>query len=618
MGINILDSATIDKIAAGEVVERPVSVVKELVENSIDAGADMITVEIKNGGISFIRVTDNGCGIPKEEVKKAFLRHATSKISKVEDLLSITSLGFRGEALSSISAVSDVELITKTGDSLIGTRVCINTGEEPEITSIGAPNGTTIVVRNLFKNIPVRRKFLRTDKTEGSYIAERLEELSLSHPDISFTFISNNDTKLHTSGNGNLKEVIYRIHGRDISESLIPVSCQSCGYSLSGFLGKPEINRSSRNYELFYVNGRLVKDRVLSRMAEDAYRPYLMQHKFPFLVLNLDLSPDEIDVNVHPSKLEIRFISPETVYDFVTNSISEAFRKKELIREEAKESARLPQKHESAPEPFEISRLIDKIKDTGKKPTLVETDTSDDFFFTTDNTGKDKIKEDIKPPVSYEEKEEEKPVYIQETFITPEFLSEKASKNHRILGQIFDTYWLVAYEDKLYLIDQHAAHEKVKYERLIKHFAKKEFPSQNLYPPIVLTLSLRAMETFKEYREYFFSMGFEAEEIGGRDIALRSVPLDLYGQNEKEMFLNVLDELSDGKVKGTSEFILDKIASMSCKAAVKGNTKMTENEARALIEELLTLENPYNCPHGRPTIISMSKYDIEKKFKRIV
>ena len=648
--IAVLDPGTIDKIAAGEVVERPVSVVKELVENAMDAGATAITVDISDGGVNFIRVTDNGSGIPKTQVATAFLRHATSKIKTVEDLLHVTSLGFRGEALSSIAAVAKVELITKTPDQIIGIRYEIEGSKEIDFSEVGAPDGTTIIVRNLFYNIPVRRKFLKSFATEGSYIADLMEHLALSRPEISFKFIMNRNTKFHTSGNGDLKEVIYRIYGREISENLLPVWADNAGIKISGYIGKPEMNRANRNFEIYFVNHRYIRSHVIAKAIEEAYKPFLMQHKYPFCVISIEIAADEIDVNVHPSKMEIRFIRQMDFYQVLCQSITDALNGKELIPEVVLDERELHKEleaerknlrdtlQENAPEPFEKSRLY-SLPETVS--TLAESIPMEDSFFTVTGTKENKMQEILQANVQTKvigvSKNEKNIVNedihaniikqkdqiivenpIQMEFFNDKLLSKDSLREHQILGQLFETYWLVAFKDKLFIIDQHAAHEKVKFERFMKHLKEKEVPSQILNPPMILTLSAKNRGVLEEYLEHFIAMGFEIEEFGGNEYAIRSVPMDLYGCDERQLFEEILDELSDGPMKETHEVIYNKIASMACKSAVKGNTRLSIREAEELIEELLNLENPYHCPHGRPTIISMSKYEIEKKFKRIL
>lgn len=632
--IRLLDSETIDKIAAGEVVERPVSIVKELVENALDSGADAITVEITDGGTEMIRVTDNGCGILASEVRTAFFRHATSKIQNADDLMHVTSLGFRGEALSSIAAVSKTQIITKTKDQLTGISYSINGGVEQEFSEVGAPDGTTIIVRNLFYNIPVRRKFLKSAATEGSYIAETMEHMALSRPDVSFKFVQGHDTKFHTSGNGNLKEVIYRIFGRDISEHLLSLNYESNGIHIEGYIGKPEINRSNRNFENFFVNGRYVRCDILSKAVEEAYKTYVMQHKFPMCVLSVQIPADEIDVNVHPTKLEIRFIRSELFFDTLYESVRQTLTGKEYIPEvilDEKKHAREVQEEKTllvknAPEPFE-RRLVSPIIEPSLKPL---SSSEDDFF---EVTG---LEEQVSPSFTEETQNSQKevstmlvneePAHLatqacyseQLELFESGLLSKEAVKKHEIIGQVFDTYWLVKYEDKLFIIDQHAAHEKVKYERLVAQIQNKSVQKQLLNPPIILHLNSRNRQLLKEYQESFEALGYELEDFGGNEIALRGVPMDLYGRNERELFEEILDELAIGPVKGTFDVICSKLASMACKSAVKGNTILSYAEADELIKELLTLDNPYLCPHGRPTIVSISKYEMEKKFKRIV
>lgn len=614
--INLLSQSTIDKIAAGEVVERPASVVKELLENSIDAGAGAITVELKDGGISLIRVTDNGCGIEKDQVKKAFLRHATSKIKSIEDLGYVESLGFRGEALSSIAAVSQVEVITKTKEELTGVKYAIAGGTEEDIEEIGAPTGTTFLVHNLFYNTPARRKFLKQPQTEGGYVSDLMEHIALSRPDISIKFVNGGQVRFHTSGNGDLKEVIYRIYGREMAEAVVPIEAESGIYKVKGYIGKPEINRSNRNFEIYFVNGRFVRDDIISKALEEGYRQYVMQHKFPFAVLHFTMDPQEIDVNVHPSKMQIRIHKGNEMYSFLSEAVHNRLHEIEMIP-----SALLtePEKEKTAPlkapEPFETNRIANLVKEESP------------VYGTKAVTSRVLGHIQEEPVVKKEEIHSnvikagehiivEKPV--QMNLFEEKILTANARDEYEILGQIFDTYWLIAYKDKLLMIDQHAAHEKVKYERLVKELQKKSVSSQLLNPPAVLSLTGKEEELLKEYMDYFEQLGFEIEEFGSGSYAVRSMPVDLYGCNEKELFVEVMDELSENPMRGTPDVILQKLASMACKSAVKGNNKLSRPEIETLIDELLTLDNPYHCPHGRPTIISMSKYEIEKKFKRIV
>lgn len=634
--IQVLSKETIDKIAAGEVVERPSSVVKELLENAVDAGASAITVEIKEGGISFIRVTDNGSGIQKEDVAKAFLRHATSKIHSAEDLERIVSLGFRGEALSSIAAVARLELITKTREDLTGIRYLIEGGEEKETEEIGAPDGTTILVRNLFFNTPARKKFLKQPQTEGGYISDLMEHMSMSHPHISFKYINNGQTRFHTSGNGDLKEIIYRIYGRDIANSLLPIDAEENGIRMSGYLGKPEINRANRNFEIYFVNGRFIKSGIIGKAIEEGYKKYMMQHKFPFAVLHFTIASDEMDVNVHPTKMEVRFTNQQKLYDFTARHITDALHQTELIPQVVLVQEEEPVKKAAAiPEPFEVNRVKKEMPaaDSFSKMTVsgntdnfekivaeapayttrifgnsvTNADTAAVSNVTPQNTGVIKASEHILV---------ERP--MQMDLFEEKMLSPEARKEYQILGQIFDTYWLVAFRDHLLIIDQHAAHEKVKYENYMKHLEESTIHSQMLNPPVIVTLSGKEESVLKVYQRDFEAMGFEIEIFGGNEYAIRSVPADLYGCSEKELFKEVLDELTEGPVKGAPSVIRQRIATMACKAAVKGNMHFDRAGIEALLDQLLTLEDPYHCPHGRPTIISMSKYEIEKKFKRIV
>ena len=646
--IQILDSATIDKIAAGEVVERPSSVVKELVENALDAGADAITVEIKEGGITFIRVTDNGSGIDSSQIRNAFMRHATSKIRSAEDLTHVVSLGFRGEALSSICAVAQVELITKTKDNLTGVRYVCEGAVEKECSEIGAPTGTTVLVKNLFFNTPVRRKFLKQPMTEGGYIIDLMEHMALSRPDTAFKLVVNGQVKFHTSGNGSLKEVIYRIYGKETASQLLPFEKETKGIKVEGFLGKPILNRSNRNFENYYINGRYIKSSLIAKALEDGYSNYLMQHKFPFTVLHFTIDTEMVDVNVHPTKMDVRFTGGNYLYDFVASSVAAALQQREMIPEAllSEEKEEEPQKVK-VPEPFEQQRtrqfqvmeeqryeavrspsqdiFIREAAEESLKAMADNTSSDDDFFVqipagVADSTPALRTEAPTEPaapgtvPAPAVKAEPPKQLDLFEE----KMLTKENRPRYRILGQIFDTYWLIAFTDKLFIVDQHAAHEKVKYERLMKHYHEKDIVTQTLNPPIVVTLSAKEEATYLSCKDVFAGLGFEIEDFGGREYALRGVPVDLYGQEEKTLFLSVLDEMSEGPLHKDLTVVEEKLATMACKSAVKGNHSFSFAEMEALIDELLTLDNPYNCPHGRPTIISMSKYEIEKKFKRIV
>ena len=665
--IHILDSETIDKIAAGEVVERPSSVVKELVENAIDAGATAITVEAKDGGIEFIRVTDNGGGMEKDQLRTAFLRHATSKIEDASDLMRIRSLGFRGEALSSIAAVSKVEVITKTKESMTGTRILLEGAREIAFEEIGAPDGTTFLMRNLFFNTPVRRKFLKQPATEGGYIADLMEHLALSRPDISFKLILGNQMKFHTSGNGDLREVIYRIYGREVANALVPIQKEQEGIRIEGYLGKPVQVRSNRNFEIYFINGRFVRSGVVSRAIEEGYREYLMQHKFPLCVLHITMDTERVDVNVHPTKMDVRFTNAPSFSALLCGSVKYALKSNEMIPDALLTSERelkaqerqekLERESSKTPEPFEEKRrdsyrVMEEMRyeaDRTKMREFVQNPVwkrvkgntepeqpvlqAEEPFFTEsqDKTlesgaaekklsaeGQEKVLESRKEEESFFTECQDNSDVVQMNLFEERILSEENRRKYRFIGQVFETYWLIEFEDKLLMIDQHAAHEKVNYEHLMKQYREKNVVSQRLLPPIVLSLSGQEQSVLEENLEVFTDLGFEVEEFGGSEYALRSVPVDLYGCQEKQMFLEVLDQLSEGGNFGSIRVIEEKIASMSCKAAVKGNNYLSQPEAEKLIDELLTLDNPYNCPHGRPTIITMSKQEMDKKFKRIV
>lgn len=613
--IQLLDKHTIDKIAAGEVVDRPASVVKELMENAIDAKATAITVEIKDGGTAMIRITDNGSGIPKDQVKMAFLRHSTSKITKVEDLLTIASLGFRGEALSSISAVSQLELITKIPDQLTGVRYCIEGGTEISMEDIGAPNGTTFIVRNLFYNTPARKKFLKTNQTEAGYVNDLVERMALATPSVSVKFINNGQVRLNTSGNGQLKDIIYQVYGRDIAANLLEVQVEKEHLQVQGYVGKPVISRGNRNYENYFVNGRYVKSALLSRCIEDSYRGFMMQHKYPFTMLQISVPGHLVDVNVHPAKMELRFSESEEIYAELTHAIVSALKGKELIPQvsvgaEKKETVKQTQpveKRASLPEPFETKRL-EKIRQEIRRDSPYEPKYD---------------REDLKRPETVREatayRAESQQITLQESVLASGKLLDPASKKeHKIIGQLFDTYWLVEFRDSFYMIDQHAAHEKVLYEQTMASYHDKSFTTQYVSPPIILSLTMQEENLLKKYLDNFTRIGFEIEPFGGKEYAVRGVPANLYGLDGQTLMLEMLDSLGTLTGKEAPELVTERVASLSCKAAVKGNHHMSYKEIEALIDELLTLENPYHCPHGRPVIVAMSKQEIEKKFKRIL
>lgn len=735
--ITVLDQNTINKIAAGEVIERPASVVKELLENAIDAQATAVTIEIKEGGTTLIRVTDNGCGIPKDQISLAFLRHATSKIKSVEDLFTVSSLGFRGEALASIAAVAQVELITKTGDSLTGFRYQIEGGTERRLEEVGAPDGTTFIARNLFYNTPARKKFLKRPVTEGAYVADLVEKIALSHPEISIRFIQNNQNKLYTSGNHNLRDLVYTVYGREVTANLLPIDVQAQDIKVSGFIGKPLIARGNRNYENYFINGRYIKSSIISRAIEEAYKPYMMQHKYPFTLLHFSIEPEFLDVNVHPTKMELRFRDGELMFKTVLNAVGAALSHRELIplvsleekraREEAQQKERLTPR----PEPFETrrrqtlegggtaehknepippllsnnscfdahtppqavqnssidyrliphkpqSQLRETVEswkgstttpDKAIRPASHAADLERELFGGAQElenqpadcklpadlaqavlsgagsgaadrpagvTAESREIETVNPPAvsgSADSQPERAPKTVSQSVEktgpapgTPEqldlfdtkFLDPKSRLRHKLIGQLFDTYWLVEYDGMLVIIDQHAAHEKILYENTMKSLKTRQYDTQMVNPPIILTLSMNEELLLKKYMDYFTNLGFEIENFGGREYAVRGVPANLFSIAKRELLIEMIDGLSDDAAVRNPDIIYEKVASMSCKAAVKGHMSMSAMEANELIDQLLHLDNPYNCPHGRPVIISMTKYELEKKFKRIV
>lgn len=637
--ITVLDPNTVNQIAAGEVIERPASVVKELLENAIDAQATAVTVEIKDGGTTLIRITDNGSGITKEDIRLAFLPHATSKIRSAEDLITVASLGFRGEALASIASVSQVEVITKTAEEMTGIRYRIDGGEEKAFEEVGAPEGTTFLIRNLFFNTPARRKFLKTPAAEATHIGELVERIALSHPDVSIRFINNNQNKLHTSGNHNLKDIIYTIYGREIAANLLPAESDAGFVRVSGFIGKPVIARGNRNYENYFINGRYVKSGLISKAIEEAYGNYMMHHKYPFTVLYLKIEPELMDVNVHPTKMELRFRESEQIFRAVFHAVKDALAQKELIPEislaDQKDETKKVIPKLPRPEPFEKNRLagMSKPADSGPtdrpEPPVTAVRERSDYM-----TAPLKSSETPSLGSLAASPEEMEPIrkQVRQTDLNPakekepeqmdlfedKLLSPKAAAEHRLIGQVFDTYWMVQYKDQLFIIDQHAAHEKVLYEKIMASMNKREFTSQRISPPIVLTLGMKEELLLKEYMAYFNEIGFEIAPFGGREYAVSAVPDNLFGIAKKDLLMELIDGLTEDLGTKGSQLISERIASMSCKAAVKGNNRLSPEEAKALIDQLMELENPYNCPHGRPTIITMSKYEMEKKFKRIL
>ena len=666
--IAVLDKHTIDKIAAGEVVERPSSVVKELVENAIDAGATAVTVEIADGGKRLIRITDNGSGMEADQVPVAFLSHATSKIEKVEDLENIASLGFRGEALSSIAAVSQVELITKTPSALSGVRYVIEGGAEQSMEEMGAPEGTTFLVRNLFYNTPARSKFLKSDAAEGNYISSLMEQLALSHPEISFKYIQNKQVKLHTSGNYNVKDVIYNVYGRDIARALLEVSYENDFLKIQGYVGKPEISRGTRSFENYYINGRYVKNNIIAKAIEDAYKGFLMQHKFPFVSLHIQMTGNDLDVNVHPRKMEVRFARGPEVYDCIYEAVRNVLTHREMIPkvspgpEETAAKAKTIVERKDIPEPFETKRLTQmqqNIHPVVQKDRLYEelpvyksnTFTKAEEALFSGNLHKEESSANTTDPIDKQEpkiqesktqklktqeisesainisahkpleseilkQEQEAPKQLE--LFEEKLLAPESRSRHRLIGQLFETYWLVEFDDRFFIIDQHAAHEKVNYERFVKQFKEQETHSQYLSPPLIVSLSLEEEASLSANREFFEKAGFEIEPFGGREYSISAVPADLYGFSEEDLFLEMLDNLAGEGEKDALNIFTARLATMACKSAVKGNNKLSFQEADQLIDQLLTLNNPYHCPHGRPTIISMTKTEIEKKFKRII
>lgn len=638
--IKILDQSTINKIAAGEVVERPSSVVKELVENAIDAGANAITVEIKDGGMSFIRITDNGAGIEKEEVPTAFIRHATSKIMTIEDLLSVTSLGFRGEALASIAAVSQVECITKTAHALTGLRYEIHGSKEIASEEVGTPTGTTIVVRNLFYNVPARKKFLKTAMTEGSYITELITRLSLSHPEVSFKYIINGSNKIATSGNGKLQDVIYHIYGKDVSANLLPLKRSIGDLTVEGYIGKAYVSKGNRSFEHYFVNGRYIKSNIVTKAIEEGYKSFVMVHKFPFTALHFTLNSEKLDVNIHPTKMEFKYTDGEQLFDFVKDSVRQALLSEEMIQDVSLRSGKeeraitIEKQRRSTmhvPEPFEKEARAMRyqegiLRHQEEKKKAADSNTAQQSVAVeakqqTKSTVQQAVVESGKPTSSEntESKAEDIHNIKNEQLSMPveQFISENARQKHRLIGQVFKTYWMIEYDEKLYIVDQHAAHEKVMFERLMKQMAEKQVLSQRLLPPKVLHLDSVEHTTVLDHIDLFEQTGFDIEDFGDDSVVVRAMPDDIMGVDPQLLFDALLNALTEDVGKISLDFFVEKLSGMACKAAIKGNTEITTMEADKLIDEMLNLDNPYNCPHGRPTMIALTKGELERKFKRI-
>ncbi|MBO6129016.1 MAG: DNA mismatch repair endonuclease MutL [Pseudobutyrivibrio sp.] len=619
--INLLSQETIDKIAAGEVVERPASVAKELIENSIDAGATAISVEIKGGGIEYLRITDNGTGIDKDQIQIAFLRHSTSKIQNADDLANVRSLGFRGEALSSISAVSKVELITKTKDSLLGSSYIIEGAKEISFTDVGAPNGTTFIIRQLFYNTPARKKFLKSESTEGSYVFDVVEHLALSHPEISFKFLLNGKEKLITSGNGVLSDTIYQLFGRQIASNVLDIDYEDDRCKISGFIGQSVIARGNRAFEHFFVNNRYIKSNNLSRACEEGYYGFLMGHQYPFFVININFNNAAVDVNVHPTKQEVRFEDEAAILEILTKVINNRLRNREDVLEAQVEETK------TAAKPFSLEAYETKYEpssenantDTNTKPIEITPPVKLPEPFEKERLEqiKEKVTAQIRQDTPYEKKFAEKN-RGGEKYEQISFLEKEAVKEHKIIGQVFDTYWIVEYDKNMYIIDQHAAHEKVLFEKTMARIKNNQMTSQLVSPPIIISLAPQDILLFETHHEAFERIGFQIESFGGNELAINGVPGNMLNLDSKDLFMEILADCNNYKASDSFDLIVERVASMSCKAAVKGNNKLSIPEIKALIDDLLSLDNPYHCPHGRPTMISFSEYELAKKFKRIV
>lgn len=633
--INVLPKEIYQLIAAGEVVERPSSVVKEMIENSLDAGAKNITLEIKNGGSTYIRITDDGCGIERDDVRKVFISHATSKISKKDDLNSIATLGFRGEAMASISAVSKVELLTKAENEEIGTRYEIAGGEELEFDDAGCPNGTTIVVRDIFFNTPARMKFLKKDVTEGNQVAGIVDRMAISHPEISFRFIRDGKQVLITSGNGDLKSTVYSVLGKEMSDSLMSVDYSFNDMRITGFVSKPTASRKSRAGQYFYINNRIVKSKTAMAALEQAYKNTIMVGRFPACVLNIELNPAQVDVNVHPAKTEVRFANEKPIFDLVYYAVKTAIENDRTVKEvEFKENPIYRQEPKSVYQnndnkSFQAKFDFFKKKDEPPSQQVIKTKPRENFWQVEAPKPEYKIARDEKPKarvdinIEYEEPEENSTAKsedahreqnIEKVVITDEKDNENVIPNFKLIGEAFKTYLIVEIENELYFIDKHAAHERMNFERFK---AQATVETQMLLAPIAVNLTKDEFIAISENIELIKKCGFELEEFGESQIIVRAIPSLVDGDSVKDLMLEIAQKLLEHK----TDILPDKIDwiyhSASCRGAVKAGDYTSRQEQEMFVKKLLSMPNIRFCPHGRPVFIKMSKYDIEKQFGRV-
>lgn len=633
--INVLPKEIYQLIAAGEVVERPSSVVKEMIENSLDADAKNITLEIKNGGSTYIRITDDGCGIERDDVRKVFISHATSKISKKDDLNSIATLGFRGEAMASISAVSKVELLTKAENEEIGTRYEIAGGEELEFDDAGCPNGTTIVVRDIFFNTPARMKFLKKDVTEGNQVAGIVDRMAISHPEISFRFIRDGKQVLITSGNGDLKSTVYSVWGKEMSDSLMSVDYSFNDMRITGFVSKPTASRKSRAGQYFYINNRIVKSKTAMAALEQAYKNTIMVGRFPACVLNIELNPAQVDVNVHPAKTEVRFANEKPIFDLVYYAVKTAIENDRTVKEvEFKENPVYRQESKNVYQnndnkSFQAKFDFFKKKDEPPSQQVIKTKPRENFWQVEAPKPEYKIARDEKPKarvdinIEYEEPEEistaksedaPKEQDIEKVVITDEKDNENFIPNFKLIGEAFKTYLIVEIENELYFIDKHAAHERMNFERFK---AQATVETQMLLAPVVVNLTKDEFIAISENVELIKKCGFELEEFGESQIIVRAIPSLVDGDSVKDLMLEIAQKLLEHK----TDILPDKIDwiyhSASCRGAVKAGDYTSRQEQEMFVKKLLSMPNIRFCPHGRPVFIKMSKYDIEKQFGRV-
>lgn len=622
--INILDDSTINKIAAGEVVERPSSIIKELVENSIDAGSSYISIEIENGGKDLIRIVDNGSGIDKDDVNKAFLRHATSKINTVEDLSSLESLGFRGEALASIAAVSKLEMLTKTEEALIGLRIVLDGGKIREKEATSANRGTQISVRDLFFNTPARRKFLKSNQAEAQAITDIVNKIAIGNPSIKIKYINNSKTIYETLGDGSIINAIRMIYGRDISENLIEIDYRSKYFNISGYLGNNNIYRGNRNHQHLYINGRYIKSPNISKKINDAYKAIIPINKYPIYFVNISVDPAKVDVNIHPSKLEVKFDQEEEILNELSDFVRGILLKSSLVGRYKNNSRGKDLYNKNSFAGFNSFSYSPQEAENNLTSTAIREDVSNSCSNQNTNESPRVQADMIQTPIRLSDInnggiQDKKEVDSKMEYQQSSFIEESPDRNPdfiglKFIGIIFDTYIIFSKNDDMIMLDQHAAHERIRFEMYMSKYKANDISVQMLIDPIIMDLDANDMDTVRKNIDVFSSFGFLVEEFGHRSISIRGLP-NTFGEPESKRFIyELIDGL--GKIDNIYDTKYDEIAEIACKSAIKGNDKISIEEAKHLIGQLEECSNPYTCPHGRPTMVKMTRYEIEKLFKR--